>query len=77
VVQPRQSQDAWADECSVKEREILAELAQGEDIGENGSQAALRSLIRKEIVEKDQNGYRLSVEMFRFWILKNQIGTED
>jgi hypothetical protein len=39
-------------------------------------QAAIQSLLRKKIVEKNQSGYRLSVEMFRFWILKNQIGTD-
>ncbi|HKQ80100.1 MAG TPA: hypothetical protein VJ810_40785 [Blastocatellia bacterium] len=38
--------------------------------------AALQNLSRKEIVEEGQNGYRLSVEMFRFWILKNQIAAQ-
>ena len=62
---------ARANECSDDEREVLAELAPGKDIGQDQRRAALRGLLRKEIVEKDQNSYRLSVEMFRFWILRN------
>ena len=61
---------AWACECSHGERESLAELALGKDIGQDQRRAALQSLLRKEIVEKDQNGYRLSVKMFGFWILR-------
>jgi uncharacterized protein len=61
---------AWADECTDEEREVFAELALGEDIGQDQRRAALQSLLRKEIVENDQNSYRLSVEMFRFWILR-------
>jgi hypothetical protein len=61
----------WTDECSDEEREVLAGLALGEDVGQDQRRPALQSLLRKEIVEKDQNGYRLSVEMFRFWILRN------
>jgi len=33
--------------------------------------------LRKEIVEMGQNGYRLNVEMLRYWILKNQIENDD
>ena len=62
---------AWANECSNGEREALAELAPGEDIWQDQRGAALQSLLRKEIVEKDQNGYRLSVKMFGFRILRN------
>jgi hypothetical protein len=62
---------AWADECADEGREVLAELALGEAFGQDRRRAALRSPLRKDIVEKDQNGYRLSVKMFRFWILKN------
>ena len=61
---------AWSNECSDEEREALAELAPGEDIWQDQRGAALQSLLRKEIVEKDQNGYRLSVKMFGFWILR-------
>jgi len=61
----------WAEECSDEEREALAELALGKDSGQDQRRAALGSLLRKEIVENDQNSYRLSVEMFRFWILRN------
>jgi len=61
----------WADECSNEEREVLEDLALGGGIKQDRRGAALQSLLRKEIVEKDQNGYRLSVEMFRFWILRN------
>src|SRR5262249_28987589 len=69
--------DTWADDCSDEEREILAELALGGEVREDRRGAALQSLLRKEIVEKGQNGYRLSVEMFGLWILRNQIGTDD
>jgi hypothetical protein len=51
--------------------------ALGEEIKQDRRGAALQSLLRKKIVEKDQNGYRLSVEMYRFWILKNQIRADD
>ena len=67
----------WADECSNEEREVLEDLALGGGIKQDRRGAALQSLLRKEIVEKDQNGYRLSVELLRFWILKNQIGTDE
>jgi len=67
----------WADECSNEEREVLADLALGAGIKKGRRRAAVQSLLRKEIVEKGQSGYRLSVEMFRFWILKNQIGNDD
>jgi len=66
----------WADECTIEEREVLADLAPGEGIKQDRRGAALQSLLRKEIVEKDQNGYRLSVEMFRFWILRNGAASE-
>lgn len=33
---------------------------------------SVKSLARKKIVEKDQNGYRLTIEMFSLWILRNQ-----
>lgn len=62
----------WTDECSDVERETLVELALGSQKRQNWMRSSLQSLLRKEIVEKDQNGYRLSVEMFGFWILKNQ-----
>jgi hypothetical protein len=62
---------ARANECSDEEREVLAELALGKEIGQDQPRAALHSLLRKEIVEKDQNGYRLSVKMLGFWILRN------
>jgi hypothetical protein len=61
----------WTDECSDEEREILAEMALGEEVREDRRRAALQSMLRKEIVEKGQNGYRLSVEMFGLWILRN------
>jgi len=53
---------ARANECSDDEREVLAELAPGKDIGQDQRRTALRGLLRKEIVERDQNSYRLSVE---------------
>jgi len=52
-------------------REVPAELALGKDVGQDRRRSAFQSLLRKEIVEKDQNGYRLSVKMLGFWILRN------
>src|SRR5262245_66180008 len=60
----------WAYECSDAEREALAELALGKDIGQVQRRAALQSLLRKEIVENEQNRYRLSVDMFHISILR-------
>jgi hypothetical protein len=67
----------WADECSDEEREVLLALAtEGSEAFDqnwpNRHQAAIQSLSRKEVVETGQDGYRLSIEMFRLWILKNQ-----
>src|SRR5262249_43893870 len=73
----RQDHYVWTDKCSDREWEILVEMALGEEVTEDRRRAALQSLLRKEIVEKGQNGYRLSVEMFGLWILRNQIGTDD
>ncbi len=61
----------WTDECSDEERGILVELAIDSKKRRNLRGEALQGLLHKKIVEKDQNGYRLSVEMFRLWILKN------
>jgi hypothetical protein len=36
-------------------------------------QPAIQSLIRKEIVERSNGGYRLTVELFARWIVKNQV----
>jgi len=49
----------------------LFQTALGGEIKQDRRGAALQSLVRKEIVEKGQNGYRLSAEMFHFWILSN------
>lgn len=37
---------------------------------------SLQSLIRKEMMERDGDGYRLAVPLFGLWILKNQ-GAEE
>jgi AAA+ ATPase superfamily predicted ATPase len=64
----------WADECADEEREVLLALATEGSQAVNPEQhrTALQNLLRKEIVESGQAGYRLSIEMFRLWILKNQ-----
>lgn len=36
-------------------------------------QFALQSLIRKEMMERDGDGYRLAVPLFGLWILRNQV----
>ena len=67
----------WAKECTDEEREVLLALATGgseafDKNWPNQHQAALQSLSRKEVVENEQGGYRLSIEMFRLWILKTE-----
>jgi hypothetical protein len=65
----------WAEDCSDSEREVLTELA-GEEAKPSQyglQQSALRNLCRKEILEHTPNGYRFAVELFRLWVLTNQI----
>jgi hypothetical protein len=61
----------WADEYSDELQEVAQALASCEEIRQDRHRAAFQNLPRKEIVEAGQKGYRLSVEMFRFWILRN------
>lgn len=62
----------WTEECSQAERDVLLALAANAEKS-FGPASALQSLIRKEIVERSDDHYRISVDLFRRWILKNQL----
>ena len=65
----------WTEDCSEAEREVLRIIATGETkrltVAEH--QAALQSLCHKEIIERRGDDYRLTLELFCRWILKNQM----
>jgi uncharacterized protein len=65
----------WSEDCNDAERELLHSLVMDEAVGAQISQHqdAWQSLNRKEIVELCDNRYHFTVELFRRWILKNQI----
>jgi uncharacterized protein len=64
----------WA-ECSDAERGVLLALATGaaDSVAAPQYQTAVQSLSRKEMVERDGAGWRLTIELFRRWLLKNQV----
>jgi len=68
----------WTEECSEAEREVLLAMAVNEEKSFRPTQwqSALQSLSRKEIVERSGDRYRITVELFRRWILKEQLATE-
>jgi hypothetical protein len=66
----------WDEECSEAERDVLLAMAADEEKSFRPMQPALQSLSRKEIVEKSGDRYRIAVELFRRWIVKEQLATE-
>jgi hypothetical protein len=62
----------WTEECSQAERDVLLALATNAEKS-FGPASALQSLIRKEIVERSSGQHRISMDLFRRWILKNQL----
>lgn len=52
---------------------LLTRLRCGQTRLMTAYQSALQSLIRKEMMERDDDGYRLAVPLFGLWILRNQV----
>jgi hypothetical protein len=65
----------WSEDCNNAERELLHALATEEAVGMQVAQyqGEWQSLKRKEIMESCDRRYRFAIELFRRWILKNQI----
>ena len=66
--------NTWND-CSADEQTVMRAFATGAGASVLTAeyQAAIQGLRRKEILEKMENGYRLAVELFGRWIVKNQV----
>jgi uncharacterized protein len=64
----------WTGDCDEPERQVLRVIATGDTNSRTltESQASLQSLCHKEILERQESGYRFSIELFRRWVLKNQ-----
>lgn len=64
----------WGTDSSATEQTALRAYAEGagERVAAAEFQAALQSLIRKEMMERDGDAYRLAVPLFGLWILRNQ-----
>ncbi|MGH9843154.1 MAG: AAA family ATPase [Blastocatellia bacterium] len=62
-------------ECGPAEQAVLCALATGEAVGLTTAerQAALQALSRKELVEQRGEQWQYTVELFRRWVLKNQV----
>lgn len=67
--------NTWREDNSATEQTVLRAYAEGagERVATAEFQAALQSLIRKEMMERDGDGYRLAVPLFGLWILRNQV----
>ena len=66
--------NTWSD-CSEDEQTVMRAFAtgKGNSVLMAEYQAAIQSLQRKEILEQENGGYRLAVELFGRWIIKNQV----
>ena len=67
--------NTWREDNSATEQTVLRAYAEGagERVAAAEFQSALQSLIRKEMMERDGDGYRLAVPLFGLWILRNQV----
>ncbi len=68
--------DTWRKDNSETEQQVMRALATGKTesvLADAAFQPAIQSLIRKEIVEGTEGSYRLAVELFARWIVKNQV----
>jgi len=65
----------WAEDCSEAEREVLRAIAKDEANNLHPAQppTAVQSLCHKEILERVGDRYRFTIELFRRWIVQNQI----
>lgn len=68
--------DTWRKDNSAAEQQVMRALATGKTesvLADAAFQPAIQSLIRKEIVEGSEGSYRLAVELFARWIVRNQV----
>ena len=67
--------NTWREDNSATEQTVLRAYAEGagERVAGEEFHAALQSLIRKEMMERDGDDYRLTVPLFGLWILRNQV----
>lgn len=68
--------DTWRKDNSATEQQVMRALATGKMeslLADAAFQPAIQSLIRKEIVEGKEDSYRLAVQLFARWIVKNQV----
>ncbi|UOG93716.1 MAG: hypothetical protein L3K52_08315 [Candidatus Thiothrix sulfatifontis] len=68
--------DTWRKDNSATEQQVMRALATGKTesvLADAAFLPAIQSLIRKEIVEGTEGSYRLAVELFARWIVKNQV----
>lgn len=68
--------DTWRKDNSETEQQVMRALATGKTesvLADAACQPAIQSLIRKEIVEGTEGSYRLAVELFARWIVRNQV----
>jgi hypothetical protein len=63
----------WNSECSEKEKEILKRLVSNLPL--KGDEKEIKSLMRKEIIEKINGNFRFKVELMKKWIEKNIVIT--
>jgi len=68
----------WTEDCTEKEREVLQLMAANEEKSLSPTQhrEAFQSLCRKDILERVDDRYQFTIELFRRWILKNQVMVE-
>lgn len=67
--------NTWREDNSPTEQTVLRAYAEGasERVAAAEFQSAIQSLIRKEMMERDGDTYRLAVPLFGLWILRNQV----
>ncbi len=64
----------WNDDCGEEEREVLRALATDEAGGYAPTyERTFLTLAQKEILERSDHRYVYTIELFRRWILKNQV----
>ncbi|CAG0991841.1 hypothetical protein METP3_02700 [Methanosarcinales archaeon] len=61
----------WKEECSENEKELLLWLVKNLPL--TGNEKDINSLVRKEIIEKVNGGYKFKVELMKKWIEKNEL----
>jgi uncharacterized protein len=67
--------NTWREDNSEVEQTVLRAFATGagDSVVTTEYQTALQSLVRKEMLERNEGGFRLAVPLFGLWIVKNQV----